>query len=472
MKDLNVGTIAFSVFMASLCISWPNPSRAQLVYSGIKSEEKQVAINDAFDSPSTEWHFGKGAGISDGKLNIKKTDATRFIEIDFSRSFEIETMVQSDYTSGEFKIKLGSYVIYLHAKFKDDRGIKVVNGCRIMLETDGNNNRTGTNIEFANLGTNRFNKYTIRKIGELYYIFINEKLVETYHFPPFNQVGILTRHAGLQVDSFVFSYLSTGDNVAARVQPSAGTAAAASASTTVKPAGKFYALIIGVSDYADDRLDLDKPAGDAQKLRQILISNYTFSDSTVQLLINPTRQNILLSLYHLRKIVSSNDNLLIFYAGHGFWDEAARQGYWWARDASANDPSNWLSNSDLREQIRSITSGHTLLISDACFSGGIFRTRSANSIQDAALDIQILYKLPSRRAITSGTMTTVPDKSVFFEYLVKRLADNQEEFMTSQQLFDSFRQAVINNSMVVPQDGIIAEAGDEGGDFIFIRRKR
>jgi hypothetical protein len=44
--------------------------------------------------------------------------------------------------------------------------------------------------------------------------------------------------------------------------------------------------------------------------------------------------------------------------------------------------------------------------------------------------------------------------------------------MTSQQLFDSFRQAVINNSMVVPQDGVIAEAGDEGGDFIFVKRKK
>jgi hypothetical protein len=44
--------------------------------------------------------------------------------------------------------------------------------------------------------------------------------------------------------------------------------------------------------------------------------------------------------------------------------------------------------------------------------------------------------------------------------------------VTSQQLFDSFRQAVISNSMTVPQDGIIADAGDEGGDFIFIKKKQ
>jgi hypothetical protein len=70
--------------------------------------------------------------------------------------------------------------------------------------------------------------------------------------------------------------------------------------------------------------------------------------------------------------------------------------------------------------------------------------------------------------MTSGTMTTVPDNSVFMDYLMKRLTENQAKFISSQQLFDSFRAAVINNSSVVPQDGVIAETGDEGGDFIFI----
>ena len=90
---------------------------------------------------------------------------------------------------------------------------------------------------------------------------------------------------------------------------------------------------------------------------------------------------------------------------------------------------------------------------------------------NASKDIQLLYKMPSRRAMTSGTMTTVPDKSVFLEYLCKRLKDNNEKFLSSQYLFDSFRAAVINNSNVVPQDGVIAETGDEGGDFIFILRE-
>ena len=57
------------------------------------------------------------------------------------------------------------------------------------------------------------------------------------------------------------------------------------------------------------------------------------------------------------------------------------------------------------------------------------------------------------------------------KYLIKRLEDNREQCLSSEQLFSSFRLAVINNSDVVPQYGEIKNVGDEGGDFIFIRRE-
>ena len=85
---------------------------------------------------------------------------------------------------------------------------------------------------------------------------------------------------------------------------------------------------------------------------------------------------------------------------------------------------------------------------------------------------QQLHKLPSRKAITSGTLNEVPDRSVFLEYLIKRLQQNEEALFTSQQLFSSFRVAVINNNpnQQIAQYGDIQQAGDEGGDFIFIKR--
>jgi hypothetical protein len=242
------------------------------------------------------------------------------------------------------------------------------------------------------------------------------------------------------------------------------------ASKSVKPGGKYYALLIGVSKYVDDRLNLDNPVKDAQKIKKLLTESYNFEPENAILLENPTRGDIFSALYKLRSKITVNDNLFIFYAGHGYWDEKIKQGYWWPRDADSSDPSNWLSNSDLREQLRGISSAHTLLVSDACFSGGLFRTRDP-SMKMATIDYQMLYKLPSRRAITSGTLTTVPDNSVFVEYFLKRLSQNTDPFLPAQQLFNNLRLAVINNSATVPQEGVIAETGDEGGDFIFLRKK-
>jgi len=244
-----------------------------------------------------------------------------------------------------------------------------------------------------------------------------------------------------------------------------------SKNTLIKSNGKYYALIIGVSEYTNYKLNLFRPVIDAEKLKNVLVANYTFEDANTTLILNPTRQDILSELYTLRKKLNKNDNLLIFYAGHGMYDEEAGQGYWWPKNADSENPSNWLSNSDLRDQIRGIKSSHTLLITDACFSGGIFRTREAPNIKNASLDILSLYKIPSRRAITSGTMTTVPDNSIFFDYLLKALENNNNTYLSSQSLFESFRAIVINNTLQVPQDGVISETGDEGGDFIFIKRE-
>jgi hypothetical protein len=240
---------------------------------------------------------------------------------------------------------------------------------------------------------------------------------------------------------------------------------------TVKPNGKFYALLIGNSNYLNNELDLSQPHKDVIKLEEVLTSHYLFEKKDVIRLENADRETIFRQLYQLRSVITKSDNLLIFYAGHGYWDEKVEQGYWWPTDARPDNPSNWLSNSDLREQLRGLNTAHTLLISDACFSGGIFKARGGgDEIRNASAEIQLLYRMPSRRAMTSGTMSTVPDNSVFFKYLVKYLTENDTKFLPSSELFTQVRKSVLNNSLTVPQDGVIMGTGDEGGDFIFIKK--
>jgi len=235
--------------------------------------------------------------------------------------------------------------------------------------------------------------------------------------------------------------------------------------------GEYYALIIGVQDYDDPSInDLDNPIQDAEKIYSVLSEKYNFKQENITFLKNPTNNKITLSMEYYFDNLSENDNLLIFYAGHGFWDKKFKQGYWLPSDAVRSNRGTWLANSLIRDYMRGIPTKHSLLITDACFSGGIFKTREA--FPDASKAINKLYALPSRKAMTSGALSEVPDKSVFIEYLVKRLEQNNQKHLSSEQLFASFKLAVINNSpnSQVPQYGEVSGTGDEGGDFIFIKK--
>ena len=233
--------------------------------------------------------------------------------------------------------------------------------------------------------------------------------------------------------------------------------------------GDNFALLIAIQDYDDDSLvDLDNPISDARELRDVLLADYDFEPENVTLVENPVRTTIYDEINALASKVTENDSVIIFYAGHGQWDELIEQGYWLPKDSQALSSANWISNGEIRDQIKRLQSKHTLVIADACFSGGILKTRGG--IAEANRAVKELYDKPSRKAMTSGTLTEVPDRSVFLEYLVKQLDENTNPYVPADQLFSNFRISVINNSPNTPQYGVIFEAGDEGGEFIFARK--
>jgi hypothetical protein len=235
---------------------------------------------------------------------------------------------------------------------------------------------------------------------------------------------------------------------------------------------KYYALLIGIDAYQDDAIqDLDEPVADVDRLNSVLQTDYSFLPENTIILKNPNRDQIIEAFDELSIKVTSTDQLLVFYAGHGIWDESMKQGFWLPIDARRESKARWLSNSTIRDYIGGIHSKHTLLITDACFSGSIFKERAV-SFDDGRAVLE-RYKLVSRKAMTSGTLKTVPDKSVFVAYLIKNLITNDQPLISAEDLFRSFKTAVINNSSngQVPQYGAIGQVGDEGGDFIFLRKR-
>ncbi len=238
----------------------------------------------------------------------------------------------------------------------------------------------------------------------------------------------------------------------------------------IRKESSYYGLIIGIDEYEDPELpDLSNPVKDAKKLFSSLVRNYTFKEENITLLRNCEQNEILRALDDMAGKVTPDDNVLIFFAGHGTWDEKADIGFWLPRDAYLNSTVNWFRNSTLVDYLKVIDSRHTLLITDACFAGSIFQDRSARRKEDRAFEI--LYEMNSRKAMTSGMLTAVPDRSSFTKFLIERLNENKELYLSSEQLYSSFRIAAINNSEAAPQYGEIRNVGDEGGDFIFLRKE-
>ncbi len=255
-------------------------------------------------------------------------------------------------------------------------------------------------------------------------------------------------------------------------QPTVASNVPANVEAVSLATAEFWALVIGVSDYPHPSLnELTYPVRDAQQISSVLTTHYIFEPNNVRELLNPTREELIgaLSEYTADGAtpLGENDNILIFYAGHGYWDENYREGYWLPSDAEQYNRAKWVSNSDIQRVFQAIKAKHILLLSDACFSGSMFASRSpfSKAIEEA-------YKVPSRKAITAGNLSEVPDLSVFKEYLVKKLEENTDRFLDAGTLYNLIKQPVANNSPIQqrPLYGTIQQTGDEGGEFIFVRR--
>jgi hypothetical protein len=230
----------------------------------------------------------------------------------------------------------------------------------------------------------------------------------------------------------------------------------------------YYALLIGIESYKDKEMNLQFPLKDLKKLKDVLLNQYLFEEKNIITLANPQRNEIFKIFQYLKKKITLKDNILIFYAGHGYYDENMDQGFWYPSDATRDDRTNWISNSEIVSLVKSVSAKHTLLIADACFSGSIFLTRKP--FYNYNKSIKLAYSLRSRKGMTSGANTPVPDKSVFVEYFIKKLKQNTNKYLLAETLYLDFRDPVTNNSATV-QTPLYGELdGDEGGEFIFIQK--
>jgi len=241
--------------------------------------------------------------------------------------------------------------------------------------------------------------------------------------------------------------------------------------------GKYYAFIIGIDRYSGVWPPLKNAVHDARGVEQLLNSSFRF-DKTLSLYDqDASRARIIQQLEWLAENVGNDDNLLIYFSGHGEFKDQLKKGYWVPVDAKDRSTASMISNSDIQTFLNGIRSKHTLLISDACFAGDIFRGATERiPFENSDRYFKEVYSRISRQAITSGGNEPVTDggkegHSVFTYYLLKSLSEKEGNYFDAGQIYEQLKIPVGNNSDQTPVFQAIKNTGDEGGEFIFVKKK-
>ena len=238
-------------------------------------------------------------------------------------------------------------------------------------------------------------------------------------------------------------------------------------------AGAYYALVIGIDRYPHWP-QLHTAAGDAQAVDAELRQRYGFR---TRLLVDgaATRTNILTAFAEYRRDLHENDNLLIYYAGHGARD--GDKAYWLPYDSDPDSQANWIIADEVTKGIQVIPARHVLVISDSCYSGGLTRAVTANRAPtDRANYLQTMLESKSRVLISSGRDEPVADSgsgghSVFASALLNGLRSMPDAEFTASNLFTRYvQEAVVGGSKQVPLYQMIQDSGHEFGDFVFLAR--
>ncbi len=230
--------------------------------------------------------------------------------------------------------------------------------------------------------------------------------------------------------------------------------------------GKNYIVLIGINQY-DYWNTLHNAVRDCNDLAGILTSQYRFEQENVITLFNQqaTRENILELFESLQDRVGPNDNLIIYYAGHGYYDTSAGLGFWVPADARLNKVPDFIGNSTIHDYLATINSHHTLLIADACYAGSLF-ARSRGIINEANR---------SRWAFTSGDIEKVWDgqpgeNSPFARHLIRFLQSNTDPQLRANELIEAVSMVVQRNTSQNPRGDALMNVGDEGGVMILHRK--
>lgn len=250
-------------------------------------------------------------------------------------------------------------------------------------------------------------------------------------------------------------------------------------STGIADAAKLdrtdYALVFATDQY-DNWPDLVNPVFDARTIADELRKTYGFK---VEIVENATQNEILKKLRdYIEKKYKPLDQLFIFFAGHGNYDQTFGEGYLVPREALIKDEAktSYLSYNRLRSVVNNIPCEHIFLTMDVCFGGTFDQTLASSRGMDdeykeksAAEFITQKLTYKTRKFLTSGGKQYVSDgipgkHSPFARALIEALRSKggRDGILTLSEI-----TPFVEKLKITPRAG---EFGDNapGSDFVFV----
>jgi hypothetical protein len=236
-----------------------------------------------------------------------------------------------------------------------------------------------------------------------------------------------------------------------------------------------YALVFATDEY-DHWSDLVNPVFDSKTITEELKKTYGFK---TEIVLNATQAEVLKKLRdYAEKKYKPLDQLFVFFAGHGTFDQTFGEGFVVTKESQINDvgKTTYLSHNRLRSIVNNISCDHIFLAMDVCF-GGTFDAALASSRgeeelykeQNVAEFVTRKLTFKTRRFLTSGGKTYVSDgvpgqHSPFAKNFLEALRSHggRDGVLTLPELY-----SYVERLKVQPRFG---EFGDNapGSDFLFV----
>jgi hypothetical protein len=242
--------------------------------------------------------------------------------------------------------------------------------------------------------------------------------------------------------------------------------------------GRYHALVIGNSRYTHLE-SLPSAGADARAIAELLESKYGFA---VTALYDADRYAMLSALNDLRTSLGADDNLIVYYAGHGELDQVNQRGYWLPVDAERRNPANWISTVAITDIINAMEAKHVMVVADSCYSGALTESGIALAEEDIGADARTVWQKTligrrARTALTSGGLAPVLDDggdghSVFARAFIDVLKRN-EDVLEGRRLYQEVAAQVSYSARTrgfkqEPRYAPIRFGRHEAGDFFFV----